>query len=79
MEPGNGELPQADQATERATIRERISTWLTFAALMVFFIVTIAFWCRSSPDPSNGPPTSPTITGVKDVLIKAVTIERLDA
>ena len=44
MEPGNGELPQADQATERATIRERISTWLTFAALMVFFIVTIAFW-----------------------------------
>ncbi len=44
MEPGNGELPQADQATPIQSIRNRISSWLTFAALMVFFIVTVAIW-----------------------------------
>lgn len=44
METGSGELAHAGQATTRASIRERISTWLTFAVLIVFFIITIAFW-----------------------------------
>lgn len=44
METDPGELAQAGQATARTTVRERISTWLTFALLMAFFIVTIALW-----------------------------------
>ena len=44
MKAGTGELAQVGQATTRASIRERISTWLGFAVLMVFFIVTIAIW-----------------------------------
>ncbi len=44
METGSSEFAQVGQATTRTSIRERISTWLGFAVLMVFFIVTIAIW-----------------------------------
>lgn len=44
METDPGELAQAGQATVGASIRERLSTWLTFAVLLVFFIISTAFW-----------------------------------
>lgn len=44
METNPSELAQPGQATVCASIRERISTWLTFAVLLLFFIITIAFW-----------------------------------
>ncbi len=35
---------ESDQTTRLDRFRERFATWGTFAALVVFFVVTIAFW-----------------------------------
>lgn len=35
---------EPDQPTKLDQFREQFATWATFSALMVFMVVTIAFW-----------------------------------
>lgn len=44
MGPHAGELMHTERPASYLSLRERLSKWLSFSALIVFFIVTIALW-----------------------------------
>jgi hypothetical protein len=44
MGPHAGELAHTELPASHLSVRERLSKWLSFSALMAFFIVTIALW-----------------------------------
>ena len=44
MGPHAGELAHAKLSASHLSVRERLSKWLSFLALMAFFVVTIALW-----------------------------------
>ena len=44
MDSGLEERAEANQTTKLDRYREQFATWATFAALLVFFIASIAIW-----------------------------------